>query len=90
MVWSRSRRPVVVALVAALVSVIATSSSAASPKLIGTVGPSYMISLTKFAKDFTTVSFKGTKTFTLKLAKGKYKYYCSAHESTMFGHFKVS
>ena len=43
-----------------------------------------------FAKDFTTVSFKGTKTFTVKLKAGKYKYYCSAHESTMFHHFIVS
>ena len=43
-----------------------------------------------FAKDFTSVPFKGTKTFTVKLKAGKYKYYCSAHESTMFGHFTVS
>jgi plastocyanin len=43
-----------------------------------------------FAKDFTSVPFKGIKTFTLKLKAGKYKYYCSAHESTMFGNFTVS
>jgi plastocyanin len=43
-----------------------------------------------FAKDFTTVPFKGTKTVTLKLKAGKYKFYCSAHESTMFGHFSVT
>jgi plastocyanin len=43
-----------------------------------------------FAKDFTTVPFKGTKTVTLKLKKGSYKYYCAAHESTMFGHFTVT
>jgi plastocyanin len=43
-----------------------------------------------FAKDFTSVPFKGTKTFTIKLRAGKYKYYCSAHESSMFGHFAVS
>ncbi|MDX6388526.1 MAG: hypothetical protein QOD85_2328 [Gaiellaceae bacterium] len=42
-----------------------------------------------FAKDFTTVPFKGTKTVTLKLKAGKYKYYCKAHESTMFGRFTV-
>jgi plastocyanin len=42
-----------------------------------------------FAKDFTTVAFKGKKTVTLKLKAGKYKYYCKAHESTMFGHFTV-
>jgi hypothetical protein len=39
---------------------------------------------------FTSVPFKGTKTFTLKLAAGKYKAYCSAHESQMFQHFTVS
>ncbi|HEY2354926.1 MAG TPA: hypothetical protein VGH79_08540 [Gaiellaceae bacterium] len=38
---------------------------------------------------FTTVNFKGTKTFTLKLTPGKYKAYCAAHESTMFQHFTV-
>ncbi len=43
-----------------------------------------------FAKDFTTVPFKGTKTVTLNLKKGKYKYYCVAHESTMFGAFTVT
>jgi plastocyanin len=42
-----------------------------------------------FAKDFTTVPFKGKKTVTLKLKAGKYKYYCAAHEATMFGHFTV-
>jgi plastocyanin len=42
-----------------------------------------------FAKDFTTVPFKGTKTITLKLKAGKYKYYCKAHEATMFGRFTV-
>jgi hypothetical protein len=39
---------------------------------------------------FTTVPFKGTKRFTLKLAAGKYKAYCVAHESEMFQHFTVS
>jgi len=42
-----------------------------------------------FAKDFTTVPFVGTKTFTLVLKKGAYKYYCPPHESAMFGHFTV-
>ena len=39
---------------------------------------------------FTSVPFKGTKTFTLKLAAGKYTSYCSPHESIMFQHFSVS
>ena len=43
-----------------------------------------------FAKDFTSIPFKGTKTFTVALKKGSYKYYCAAHEAEMFGHFTVS
>jgi plastocyanin len=42
-----------------------------------------------YAKDFTTVPFTGTKTFTVALKKGAYKYYCPPHESAMFGHFTV-
>jgi plastocyanin len=37
----------------------------------------------------TSVGFKGTKTITLKLVRGKYKAYCSPHESIMFQHFSV-
>ncbi len=40
-----------------------------------------------FAKDFTKIPFVGTKTVTLNLKAGKYKYYCPNHESTMFAHF---
>ena len=43
-----------------------------------------------YAKDFTTVPFVGTKTFTVKLAAGSYKYYCPPHEPTMFGRFTVT
>ena len=43
-----------------------------------------------YAKDFTTVPFVGTKTFTVKLAAGKYKYYCPPHEPNMFGRFVVT
>jgi hypothetical protein len=43
-----------------------------------------------FAKDITPVPFMGTKTVTLKLKAGKYKFYCPAHESIMFGHFTVA
>jgi plastocyanin len=42
-----------------------------------------------FAKDISPVPFVGTKTITLKLKAGKYKFYCPSHESTMFGHFTV-
>ena len=42
-----------------------------------------------YAKDFTTVPFVGTKTFTVKLKAGSYKYYCPPHEPIMFGRFTV-
>ena len=42
-----------------------------------------------FAKDISAVPFSGTKTVTLKLKAGSYKFYCPAHESIMFGHFTV-
>jgi plastocyanin len=38
---------------------------------------------------FTSVDATGTKTKTLKLTPGKYKAYCSIHESQMFQHFTV-
>lgn len=40
-----------------------------------------------FAKDISAVPAVGTKTVTLTLKAGKYKFYCPAHEPTMFGHF---
>lgn len=43
-----------------------------------------------FEKTLTGVKFTGTKTYTISLKKGEWKYYCSTHESTMFGHFKVA
>ena len=43
-----------------------------------------------FAKDFTSVPFTGTKTVTLKLKAGSYKYYCPPHEAIMAAHFKVT
>ena len=39
---------------------------------------------------FTSVGFKGTKTFTLTFGAGKYKAYCAPHEAFMFQHFTVS
>ena len=44
---------------------------------------------TKFEKDLTTVSFTGTKTVTVTLKKGQWKFYCKPHESSMFGDFTV-
>jgi hypothetical protein len=40
-----------------------------------------------FAKDLSPVPFVGTKTITLNLKAGSYKFYCPAHEPTMFGRF---
>jgi len=41
-------------------------------------------------RDVTTVPFKGTKTVSVKLRAGKYKFYCPNHESIMFGHFTAT
>jgi plastocyanin len=41
-------------------------------------------------RDVTTVPFTGSKTVTVKLRHGKYKYYCRPHEPTMFGYVTVS
>jgi hypothetical protein len=43
----------------------------------------------KFEKDLTTVPFVGTKTVTLSLKAGKWKFYCKVHEPQMFGFFRV-
>ena len=107
----------------ALMLVLVTNAWAATPKLNGTVGPGFTITLKKagtkvtklkagkvtfvisdrssihnyeldgpkgFEKTFTSVPFTGTKTVTLTLRAGKYKFYCQPHESTMFGNFTVS
>jgi plastocyanin len=41
-------------------------------------------------KRITSVNFKGTKTVRVHFRKGKYKFYCQPHESSMFGFFKVT
>ena len=38
----------------------------------------------------TGVSFKGTKTWTVKLKKGRYTYQCDVHLATMKDHFRVT
>jgi hypothetical protein len=40
-------------------------------------------------KRITTVGFKGTKTVTVRLRKGTYRYRCDPHASSMNGSFKV-
>ena len=109
----------------ALVVLVVAPAQAATPKLVGTVGPGFTIKLTsggkkvtklkagkytfviadkasihdfvleqqsggKFEKQLTSVSFVGTKTVTVTLKKGKWKYYCAPHESSMFGFFTVT
>jgi hypothetical protein len=109
-----------VALLAA--SPAAPSSNMSHPRLIGTVGPGFTITLKRngarvrsltrglytfvvsdkasihnfvlegpgVERDITTVSFKGTKTVTLRLRKGRYKFYCRPHEGSMFGFIRVT
>jgi plastocyanin len=40
-------------------------------------------------KHVTATGFTGTKTITVKLVKGHWKYYCSVHEPQMYGWFWV-
>ena len=44
----------------------------------------------KLDREITGVAFTGSKTVTLMLTKGKYKFYCQPHEGSMFGTFTVS
>ena len=43
----------------------------------------------KVEKHLTGTSFTGSKSMTLTLKAGKWKYYCSVHEPQMFGYFTV-
>lgn len=43
-----------------------------------------------YKQAFTTVPFIGTKTFTITLKTGAYRYFCPPHASFMFGDFKVT
>ena len=120
-------RPTVSLLVAASIAAVVflIPAQASTPKLVGTVGPGYTITLKKgsakvktlragkytlvvsdkasihnftleqekggkFEKTLTGTSFQGKKTVAMTLKKGKWKYYCSIHESQMFGFFTVT
>jgi hypothetical protein len=61
--------------------VIHDDSSIRNYELAGSHGKSWT---------FTSVSYVGSKTITLKLTPGKYKAYCPPHESSMFQRFTVS
>lgn len=41
------------------------------------------------SRELTSVSFVGTKTVTMRLTKGVWKFYCEPHESVMFGRIAV-
>jgi hypothetical protein len=43
-----------------------------------------------FAKDIAKIPSIGSKTVTLTLKAGKYKFYCPNHEAIMFGHFTAT
>src|SRR5690242_18726226 len=43
-----------------------------------------------FERAITSISFTGTKAFTVKLTPGKWEFYCRPHEDTMKGEFTVS
>ena len=104
----------------AALAVAVAPAFAATPKLVGTDGPGFTITLTKGGKKVkslkagkytitvrdksnihnfhlrgpglnksTAVSFVGTKTFTVTLKSGTYKYVCDPHASSMKGSFKV-
>jgi hypothetical protein len=111
---------------ASLVAVVfLVPAQASTPKLVGTVGPGYTITLKKgtakvktlkagkytfvitdkasihnftleqekggkFEKLLTGTPFQGKKMLKLTLKKGKWKYYCSLHESQIFGFFTVT
>jgi plastocyanin len=100
---------------------VAAPAGAALPKLAGTVGPGFTITLKRFGKplaslkagtysitvsdksnihnfhlrgpgvnkQITAVGFVGTKSITVKLTKGVYRFVCDPHATTMKGSFKV-
>jgi plastocyanin len=110
------------AVLAFAVTLSAGASPTALPKLVGTVGPGFTITLkqgTRPARTLkagmytlvvndkapihnfqiegpgldrrvTTVGFVGTKTVTIRLRRGTYKFYCMPHEAMMFGHLRVT
>ena len=117
-----SRTRFALAAVAAAALLVASAAQAATPKLVGTTGPGFTITLKKgttmvktlkagkymivvrdrsnihnfrlkgpgLNKQITTVGFKGTKTVTVTLKKGKYTYDCDPHFAAMHHSFTVS
>jgi len=117
------KRIIVLAVAAALAAfALSGLGQAATPKLVGTSGPSFSIKVTKGGKlvktlkhgtykivvhdkssshnfhlfgpgvnKSTSVSGVTTKTWTIKLKKGKYTYQCDIHAASgMKGTFRVT
>jgi len=117
------RRIAALAVASALAALALTAlGQAATPKLVGTSGPSFSIKVTKGGKlvktlkhgtykivvhdkssahnfhlfgpgvnKATSVSGVTTKTWTVKLKKGKYTYQCDVHAASgMKGSFRVT
>jgi plastocyanin len=111
------------ALVVAVAALVAVNPlTAATPKLAGTVGPGFTITLKKgtakvtklkagkyaitvsdkssihnfrikgpgLNRELTGVGYTGTKTVTVTLKTGTYRYVCDPHAAVMKGSFKVS
>jgi Copper binding proteins, plastocyanin/azurin family len=115
-----SRIHFAIAAAVAAVLIVVAPAGATLPKLVGTDGPGFTITLKKAGKKVmrlkhgrytitvkdlstthnfhltgpglnkkTAVSFQGTKTWTVTLKKGTYKYVCDPHAPIMHGSFKV-
>jgi hypothetical protein len=110
-------------LIAVLALAVAAPASASTPKLTGTVGPGFTITLKKagakvtslkhgtykfviadkssmhnfhlkgpngYSKVLTAVPYTGTKTYTITLKPGTWRFVCDPHAATMKGSFKVT
>jgi plastocyanin len=114
-------KPLSALILATVMLAVAGPSSAAVPKLMGTVGPGFTITLKKGGvrvktlkpgrytfvirdradfhnfhlvgprtnRTLTSVGFAGTKTVTIRLRAGNYRYFCDPHASDMRGSFRV-
>lgn len=117
-----NRIHLVLAAAAAALVAAAPATPMAHPRLSGTVGPGFTITLKRgtapvrtlkaglytfvvsdkasihdfvlegpgVEREITAVGFKGTKTVTIRLRRGRYQFYCRPHESIMHGSFRVT
>lgn len=111
-----------IVVTAVALGVTAAALPMTHPKLTGSVGPGFTISLKRglaplgtvkagtytfvvsdkasihnfqiqglgLNRAITTVGFVGSKTVTLTLKRGTYKFFCVPHQSSMHGSFKVT